>query len=123
MNRIERLSEEWLRANDWDYQKYADRRQDRSAYDTMMNYEISGVLEDAFQAGFRACRDLAYAQALAEHMGRVPAAANSLHERIRQLGEDEVPEHNPGDAFIKPALDAIAAKLRKDGLMDDDDGA
>jgi hypothetical protein len=50
------LAEEWLKANDWDYQKYGDRRPDRSAYSTHMNYEISDLLEWAFLAG-HASRD------------------------------------------------------------------
>lgn len=50
----ERRASEWLKENDWDYQKYGDRRQDRSAYDGRMNYEISDLLEWAFISGWRA---------------------------------------------------------------------
>lgn len=45
-------AEDWLRKNDWDFQKYGDRRPDRSAYDTRMNYEISDLLIWAFEAGY-----------------------------------------------------------------------
>lgn len=48
---LDQAADKWLRDNDWDYQKYGDRRADRSAYDTLMNYEISSNLEDAFIAG------------------------------------------------------------------------
>lgn len=54
MKSKEELATEWLRANDWDYQKYGDRRGDRSAYDGLMNYEISQELETAYLAGFDA---------------------------------------------------------------------
>ena len=51
MSTPEELAAKWLRDNDWDYQKYGDRREDRSAYDSMMYYEISSVLEEAHIAG------------------------------------------------------------------------
>lgn len=44
-------ADEYLRDNDWDYQKYSDRRNDRSAYDTLMKYEISDYIAQAFEDG------------------------------------------------------------------------
>lgn len=55
MSRKQKLAEEWLKENEWDYQKYADKRGDQSAYDTRMLYEISDLLEWAFLAGYAAC--------------------------------------------------------------------
>ena len=53
--RRDEFIQQWLRNNDWDYQKYRDRRPDRSAYDTLMNYEISALLEWAKEDAFNAC--------------------------------------------------------------------
>lgn len=50
-NQNERDAEAWVVANDLDYKKYGDRRKDRSAYDSLMNYEITPMLEEAFLAG------------------------------------------------------------------------
>lgn len=56
MNPRDELAGKYLRDNNWDYQKYGDKRSDRSAYATMMNYEISGHLQEAFEAGYDAGR-------------------------------------------------------------------
>ncbi len=53
----EELADEWLSENNWDYQKYGDKRNDRSAYDTLMKYEISEYIENAFIAGMAAERE------------------------------------------------------------------
>lgn len=41
----------WLAHHNLDYSKYGDKRKDRSAYDTMMNYEVSDLLAWAFECG------------------------------------------------------------------------
>lgn len=89
MKRVERLSEEWLRANDWDYKKYGDRRADRSAYDGMMNYEISSVLDDAFQAGYQ--RALEDAAKICDSTDW-PLYADAIAIRIRALASADDPE-------------------------------
>lgn len=48
------LADKYLVDTDWDYEKYGDKRKDRSAYDTLMNYEISENMHNAFSAGFDA---------------------------------------------------------------------
>lgn len=73
----ERDAEEWVKANNWDYQKYGDRRPDRSAYGTMMNYEISDMLAWAFTEGRK---------------GMVPASdvkglINQIQIRDREIAE------------------------------------
>lgn len=50
---IRAKAEKWLRDNDWDYQKYRDRRPNRDAYNSMMYYEVSTQMEWAFEAGAR----------------------------------------------------------------------
>jgi hypothetical protein len=50
---IANLSDKWLTDNGWDYQKYGDKRPDRSAYNTMMYYEISNLLSWAFIDGYK----------------------------------------------------------------------
>jgi hypothetical protein len=51
---LEKLADKWLKENDWDYQKYNDKRPDRSAYNTMMFYEISDMLSWAYADGYKA---------------------------------------------------------------------
>lgn len=53
MAKAEEAAEAWLRKEDFDYQKYQDRRGGRDAYDTRMMYEISPMLIDAFLAGVK----------------------------------------------------------------------
>ena len=57
MNKTE-ASKKFLVDNDWDYQKYGDKRSDRAAYETRMCYEISDLLEWAFTSGFESACDL-----------------------------------------------------------------
>lgn len=49
--KIEEVAQEWLEEHNWDYKKYGDKRSDRSAYSTMMLYEISDLLLWAFEEG------------------------------------------------------------------------
>jgi hypothetical protein len=82
---MEEAAEKWLRDNDWDYEKYGDRRADRSAYVTLMKYEISGEMDFAFRSGaeegFK--RGL---QAAAEVAKR---GFCNCHEKILALGEEK----------------------------------
>jgi hypothetical protein len=89
-------AEKWLVDNDWDYQKYGDKRPDRSAYDTLMKYEISDCLSSAFADGWDAC--LAHEKKLA-----APAIANALGAMYRQMFSDEACDR----AFNEDMADAI----------------
>lgn len=51
LQKIEEAAEAWLKQHGLDYQKYGDRRKDRSAYDTMMKYEVSDLLLWTFEEG------------------------------------------------------------------------
>lgn len=62
---LEERAEKWLRDNDFDYEKYGDRRGDRSAYNTLMMYEVSDYLLMAYEAGAKDER-ASQAAALAE---------------------------------------------------------
>lgn len=74
-------AEKWLRDNNWDYKKYGDRRGDRSAYDTLMNYEITEYLGDAFQAGAERGYSLGRAEVFALAEPRIEQLKQQLAER------------------------------------------
>jgi HAMP domain-containing protein len=101
----EQMAEVWLRENDWDYQKYGDRRPDRSAYDTLMNYEISDLLTWAFEAGYRA-RDA--------EVERLANAFGEFRQQIRGLLRYVGVPSNPGWTE-QDILDALSKALRGDG--------
>ena len=84
MKGYEKWANDWLVENDWDYHKYGDRRPDRSAYDGMMNYEISSVLFEAFEAGFKCGRG--HAANLID--GFKNPKTDGLAILVRSIGED-----------------------------------
>lgn len=47
----ERAAWDYLVANDLDYLKYKDKRGNRRAYESLMNYEITDIANDVFLAG------------------------------------------------------------------------
>lgn len=72
--RMQKAAEEWLVANDWNYQKYNDKRKDREAYDTRMLYEISDLLEWAYIEG--------YTQAAKDAQAALDIARGALREIV-----------------------------------------
>lgn len=92
MIRYGALSLAWIRQQGWDYSKYKDRRGTREAYQTLMKYEISDLLQWAYEAGVeRGIREAAEAAlSVACGLGQErQKGMKAAHQAILELaGED-----------------------------------
>lgn len=114
-------AEKWLRDNNWDYQKYGDRRGDRSAYDTLMNYEIKEYLADAFQAGAaHACEQLE--QDIAERDARIVQLEKDWQEARTARWAFLEAERDRTCIQLKQRLDVAIEALQRIDLQPDEIG-
>lgn len=76
---LEKRIQEYLESNNWDYKKYNDKRNDRSAYDTLMNYEIVDYLAQFFEFGARTME-----KRKDEEIGKLRAELDVLQTRLNE---------------------------------------